>query len=387
MKKILFISNISNKITNFSMPSIIAAQNLGYEFHMAANYSNFKDDTSKYNISIHHIDIVRNPLSLKNIKAYKQMLELIEKEKFHAIHCNTPIGGLLGRLCGKKTKVPKIIYTAHGFHFYKGAPLINRTIFKWVEIWLSHYTDAIITINKEDYKNVQKFRLRKNGNVYYVPGVGIDINKIKKEREKREELLKHIDANNKDILVISVGELNRNKNNRVIIEALGKLRDKRIHYILCGTGEKKEELISLSKQFNIENNVHFLGYRSDIYELLKSCDIFVMPSYREGLSRALMEAMSAGMPCIVSKIRGNVDLIEEGKGGFLINPNDIDGFSKAIVNVIDNKELKCEMGVYNLKKIREFDVENIKEEMKKIYKKVLIEEKTYNEVEDNEEYD
>ena len=144
MKKILFISNISNRITNFSLPSIYAAKNLGYEFHMAANYSNFNDEPEKYDVKLHHIDLDRNPFSKQNIIAYKQMLELIEKEKFDVIHCNTPIGGVLGRLCGKKADVPKVIYTAHGFHFYKGAPLINRTIFKWAEMWMARYTDAIL---------------------------------------------------------------------------------------------------------------------------------------------------------------------------------------------------------------------------------------------------
>ena len=181
MKKILFISNISKKITNFSIPSIIAAQSLGYEFHLAANYSAFDDDASKYNVKIHHLDLARNPFSVKNIRAYKQLVNLIQEEEFDVIHCNTPTGGVLGRLCGKKAKVKKIIYSAHGFHFYNGAPLINNTLFKWVERWLAHYTDAIITINKEDFEAAQKFRLRNGGKVYYVPGVGVDTNSYQLE--------------------------------------------------------------------------------------------------------------------------------------------------------------------------------------------------------------
>ena len=165
MKKILFISNISNRITNFSLPSIYAAKNLGYEFHMAANYSNFNDEPEKYDVKLHHIDLDRNPFSKQNIIAYKQMLELIEKEKFDVIHCNTPIGGVLGRLCGKKADVPKVIYTAHGFHFI-GASLINRTIFKWAEIWMARYTGAITTIIR-DYQATLKLKLRKGGKVYY----------------------------------------------------------------------------------------------------------------------------------------------------------------------------------------------------------------------------
>ena len=371
MKKMLFISNISNRITNFSIPSIIAAQSLGYEFHMAANYSEFKDDPSKYNVKIHHIDIARNPFDLRNIKAYNQMLELIKIEKFDVIHCNTPIGGVLGRLCGKKAKVPKIIYTAHGFHFYKGAPFINRTLFKWAEMWMARFTDVIITINQEDYEAAQEFELKKNGKVYYVPGVGVDTSNIKQAKSKRDEILNIIKADNDSIVLISVGELNKNKNNKVIIKALHKLNNPKIHYLLCGIGDKRDELHALVKNYGLEKNVHFLGYRTDVPELLKSCDIFVMPSFREGLSRSLMEAMSAGLPCIVSRIRGNIDLIQDGSGGFLCNPDDIEGFAKAINKLAVDEDLRKAMKFNNLKRIKNYDVENVINMIKTIYSQEL----------------
>ena len=206
MKKILFISNITNRFTNFSIPSIVAAQSLSYEFHLAANLSGFNDDVSKYAVSFHHIDMVRNPLSPKNINAYRQMLDMIQEEEFDVIHCNTPIGGVLGRLCGKKGKVPKIIYTAHGFHFYEGAPLANRTFFKWAEMWMAHYTDAIITINEEDYKAAQKFNLRNGGNVYCIPGVGIDTKDYRIEGIDREKLRNELGLTADNIVLIAMGD-------------------------------------------------------------------------------------------------------------------------------------------------------------------------------------
>lgn len=372
MKRILFISNIANKITNYTIPSITVSQDLGYEFHLAANCSGFTDDASKYNVTMHHIDLVRNPLSLKNIKAYRQMLDLIKEKKFDVIHCNNPIGGVLGRLCGKKAKVPKIIYTAHGFHFYKGAPFINRTLFKWAEMWMAHYTDAIITINQEDYQAALKFKLRRSGNVYYIPGVGVDTLTIKQADSKREEILREIGADNDSILIVSVGELNKNKNYEVIIKALGKLRDSNLHYLLCGIGVKRDELISIAKKNNIKNNIHFMGYRTDVPQLLKSCDIFVMPSLREGLSRAMMEAMSVGLPCICSKIRGNVDLIEEGKGGYLVKPNDVDEFAGIIYKVVENVELRQKMRKYNLEAVKKYDIKNIQNIVRNVYKEEVL---------------
>lgn len=372
MKKMLFISNITNKITNFSLPSIKASQSLGYEFHLAANLSNFKDDISKYNIMVHHIDLARNPFSWKNIKAYNQMIALIKEEGYDVIHCNTPIGGVLGRLCGNIAKVPKIIYTVHGFHFYNGAPLINRTFYKWIEMWMARYTDSVITINQEDFNYAKTFKLRNKGRVYYVPGVGVDTLMIKEAKEKRLEIIKEIEADNDSILIISVGELNENKNNEVIIGALSKLNNSKIHYIMCGTGKKKDYLLNMINKKNLKNNVHFLEYRSDIAQLLNSVDIFVMPSYREGLSRSIMEAMSAKLPCVVSKIRGNVDLVDEGKGGYLCHPDDIEGFANAIKSLSNDTKLRKNMGEYNLNKINKFDTESVLKELKKIYEKELL---------------
>lgn len=369
--KALIISNLERRFLPGHHSMIDPLEELGYEVSWASNFSDYKEDISKSPCKTVQIDFVRNPANPKNIKAYKQLMKLLNEEKYDVIHCNSPVGGVLGRICGRKAKVPKIIYTAHGFHFYKGAPLINQTLFKWAEMWMAHYTDAIITINNEDYHTAQKFKLRGHGKVYYISGVGVDTSTIKLAKSKRQELLQEIQANNNSILIISIGELNENKNNQVIIKALRKLQNPNIHYILCGVGDKRDELISLVKYNNLENNVHFVGYRTDVPQLLKSSDIYVLPSFREGLSRSLMEAMSAGLLCIISKIRGNVDLIENGKGGYLCKPDDVDGFAKAIDNLVENDKLRQSMGQNNVKTIKRFDVKNVKEEIKKIYEDVL----------------
>jgi len=239
-------------------------------------------------------------------------------------------------------------------------------------MWLSRYTDAIITINKEDYEAANKFKLRNNGRVYYIPGVGVDSIAIKSTNGKRKELLKEINAKDDAIILISIGELNSNKNNTVIIEVLGKLNDTNIHYLLCGVGDKESELRDKVMEYKLERNVHFLGYRDDVPQLLKSSDIFLLPSYREGLSRSLMEAMSAGLPCIVSEIRGNVDLIKDGEGGFTHKPNDKDKLFQVLKILIEDEEVRKRMGLYNYKSVEKFDVENVKNEMNNIYNEVLF---------------
>lgn len=385
MKNYLFITNSNmpspeklisrDKIVldNYSTPCIEAAIFMGYKVYMGFNRTYADELKCDYNVKFYNACIYRSLFDLKNnFKAYRNLMQILINEKINVIHCNSPIGGILGRLCGKNTHVSKIIYTAHGFHFCKGAPLINQTLFKWAEMHLAHYTDAIITINKEDFEAAKKFKLRNNGNIYYLPGgVGVDTAVFNEAKTVRKEILQLINADNNSILIISVGDLNKNKNNEVVIKALSKLKNNKIHYLICGLGDKKNYLINLVKKYNLEKNIHFLGYRMDVPQLLKSCDIFTMMSYREGLSRSLMEAMAAGLPCIASKIRGNVDLIDDKKGGYLVDPNDFNMLANRINELVVDVSMRIDMQNYNLESVKNYDVKNIKLMMKNIYLREL----------------
>lgn len=376
--KLLFISNIGGKsLGNFSKSSILAAKELGIEFHIAANWSNasvklLREDEKRYGIKVHHIDFIRNPFHPKNVRAVKQLLSLINEEKFDAIHCNTPIGGVSGRICGKLLNVPRVIYTAHGFHFYEGAPLVKNKLIKFAEMILAQYTDAIITINQEDYKAAKNFKLRNNGHVYLVHGVGIDTNELRNVQVDKTELRRKLNLKNDDIVMIAMGDLIKRKNYEVAIRAIAETKRSNIHFLICGTGPMLDTLKSLSEELGVSDHIHFLGYRSDIKELLSISDIFLFTTYQEGLPRSMMEAMAAGLPCIASKIRGNIDLIEDGKGGFLYHPDDVEGFTQAINILINDKDLRNKMSHYNLKRIKKFDIYNVKNEMKDIYFKELF---------------
>jgi glycosyltransferase involved in cell wall biosynthesis len=384
MKKYLFISNSSKptiekwtsrdklELSNFSKPCIEAAVSMGYEVYMGVNRMNPEELDCDYDIKFYNQNIFRDVLDIKNnYIAFKNLMMLLKKEKIDVIHCNTPIGGVMGRICGKLGKVPKIIYTAHGFHFYKGAPLINRTLFRWAEMIMAHFTDAIITINHEDYMAAQKFKLRDDGKIYYVPGVGVDTQNYRLENVDKSALRDSLGLDYKDIVLIAMGDLIPRKNYNASIRAIAKARNTKIHFLICGRGSEKVKLEELAKKLHLDNQIHFLGFRSDIKELLQIADIFLFTTFQEGLPRSMMEAMAAGLPCIASKIRGNTELIEDGKGGFLFEPTDIDGFAEAINTLSENENLRKKMGVNNLETIKNFDIENIKNEMKTIYYEIL----------------
>lgn len=376
MKKILYITNISYGVSSFSVAAVASAKTLGYRFFLAGNFSGassekIKNDEEEFGVKIINIDLARSPYSPKNITAYKQLIDFVKKENIDYIHCNTPVGGLLGRLAGKKCKVKKVIYQAHGFHFYKGAPLKNWLIYYPIERWLAHYTDAIITINKEDYERAQGFRLRNNGKVYYVPGVGIDLSQYELPENTRELKRKELGLKETDVALISMGDLIDRKNYPVAIEAVAKANNPNLQYFICGKGPEEEKLKKMVEDLGVKEQIHFLGFRTDIKELLKAADIFLFTSKQEGLARSLMEAMASGLPCIASKIRGNTDLLDEGKGGYLREVTDVTGFSGCLKKLVDDELVRKQMSEYNLSSIKKYEIKVVKESIKEVYSDAL----------------
>lgn len=357
---------------NVSRPWVSKAIDMGYTAYVGINRKYAEELKSDLNARFFYAGIYRNLFDLKrNYKAYQNVKRVLQKEEFDVIHCNTPIGGVLGRLCGRKEKVPKVIYTVHGFHFYKGAPLINRTVLKWAEQWMARYTDTIITINQEDYQTASKLKLRKGGKVYYLPGVGVNTKDYQMVGFDKASMRASLGLGEEDVVLIAMGDLIKRKNYEASIRAIAKANNPRLRFLICGRGPKLDELKQLSVELGVDNKVHFLGFRKDIKDLLQIADIFLFTTYQEGLPRSMMEAMSAGLPCIASKIRGNVDLIEDGKGGYLCAPDDVEGFAKAIDTLAADETLRLKMTASNLKTIESFDIKNIEKIAAEIYAEQL----------------
>ncbi|MBK5253015.1 MAG: glycosyltransferase family 4 protein [Peptostreptococcaceae bacterium] len=379
MKKVLIVSSVASMIEQFNMPNINLLIKLGYKIHVACNFEEgntcsddqiykLKKSLEELDVEYYQIDFKRNVMKIfDNIQAYKKVLNLMENNEYSFVHCHSPIGGVCARLAGKATNT-KVIYTAHGFHFYKGAPIKYWMIFYPIEKWLSRYTDVLITINEEDFARANKhFNACK---VEYIHGVGIDIKKLSKivvdKSEKRKELGIPVDA----FLVISVGELNKNKNHETIIKAIAELNNPNVYYAVCGQGSLEGYLEDLIKELSLEKQVKLLGYRRDVAEISKISDLFIFPSIREGLPVALMEAMAMGMPVIGSKIRGNIDLIKYDEDEFLCKAKDVDRFKTLLQRIIDNEELRLSMKNSNLENIKLFSLKSVLRETENIYESI-----------------
>ncbi len=386
-KSYLFISNSTKptreaansmdpvKLDNFSRWPIEAAIARGYKVYMGTNrtYADQLTSADGYDITFYNSCTYRSIFAFKdNWQAYKNLCALLKSHpEIEFIHCNTPIGGLMGRICGKRCGVKKIIYTAHGFHFFKGAPLFNNTILKWIEKAMAHWTDAILTMNQEDYEAAQKFHLRNNGKVYCVPGVGVDTKSFDNVSVNRGAVRKALGLSEDTIMAIAMGDIIPRKNYKTVIEAIAFAKRPSLHYIICGRGLQIEELETYAQSLGIADQIHFLGFRTDIKELALASDLFLFASLQEGLPRSTMEAMCAGLPCVISSIRGHVDLIENEKGGLLCPVNDVKAFALAIQRAVDDRAFRKQMGMLAKERVKAFDSEVVKHRIEEIYEDIL----------------
>lgn len=361
MKKVLFVATVvKTHIMEFHIPYLKMFKEMGWETAVAArnDYENPADCVIPYCDTYYNIPFERNPLKPGNLKAYTELKKVIDEGGYDIIHCHTPVGAMLTRLAAKQARKngTKVFYTAHGFHFYKGAPAINWLLYYPVEKWLSRYTDVLITINKEDYERAKTF---KAGRVCYVPGVGIDLKKFatsdELHKEKRSWLCKEFDIPEDAMILLSVGEVNKNKNHRVVIEALGKLKRKDIYYVICGRGPLRDAYVSLAEQLNIGKQVILTGYRTDVADFYKAADVFVFPSFREGLPVSVMEAMASGLPIIATSIRGSSDIVKEAINGKLLKPDDVDGFAN-VIEAFRNEELLNSIAKTNAQEAGKYDL-------------------------------
>ena len=295
--------------------------------------------------------------------------EIIDTGKYDIIHCHTPVGAMLARLAARdaRKKGTKVIYTAHGFHFFKGAPKINWLAFYPAEWMLAPLTDVLITINKEDHA----FALRKlkAKRIEYVPGVGIKTEKFRAPLDIAEKR-RCLGFGEQDFLILTVAEMTPNKNHITVLRALESMKDreefKHIHYLVCGRGEMWHSLERSAREMGIADHIHFLGYRTDAPELYRCCDMFAFVSFREGLSVAMMEAMSSGMSIVCTRIRGNVDLIEDGVSG-LFTENNPEALAEQIRKLYADPQLRQTLGAGAAEKAKLYEEENVHEQMKKIY--------------------
>lgn len=373
--KILFITTLDLQIHTFHERIIHALKEEGNIVDAATNgFLTDKQQNGEYqNPDIHQKYIVpfhRNPLHPDNLKAKNQLRKLIQENHYDVISCHSPSAGFYGRMAAKGLNV-KVIYTAHGFHFWKGAPLINRTAYKGMEQLAAHWTDVLMTINPEDYEAARKFRYKPGGGPVYVPGIGVDVHGIQAFKTEKNIIRKELGIPEDAFVLYSIGEIIKRKNHIFILESLKDIfhRNPDLHYVIAGFGKLKPELEQYIKENHLESQVHLLGFRQDARRLLYGMDTFVFPSLQEGLPVAVMEAMAAGLPVIASDIRGNHDLVQNEKNGMIFPLNDAEAFRHCVEKLYKDPILRQAYGKQAQQDSEQYSLEAVEPQILALYRK------------------
>lgn len=368
MKKVLYITTVSRTINAFLIPHIEMLLENGYQIHCACSIDKPVDESLKdKGVKIFEVPFSRNPLSVDNIKAFKELKELQEIYDYDIVHVHTPIASIYGRLLKRSFPSIKTIYTAHGYHFLKGGSKLGWLLYYPIEKFMAKFTDVTININKEDYEiTKEKLKPRK---VCLFNGVGLDLEKYKKlDDNEFIQTRKELGLSKDDFIVLMIAELNKNKNHKQLINAMEILKEKypNIKAICIGDGNMMEDIKKCINSKNLQGNMFMLGYREDVNKLINISDIGILMSYREGLPRNLMEFMACGRKVIATDIRGCRDIVCNESVGTLVEVNDY----KATAKVIEDYYILRDRSFQLSNEINKYDISSINKELLKIYDEI-----------------
>lgn len=366
MKKILYVATLSRTINAFLIPHIEKLIEDGYEVDCAC----FVDQEIDKRIldkgcNIFEIPFSRNPLHVNNIKAFTELVKLQKENQYDIVHVHTPVAGVYGRLLKRKFPNLKIIYTVHGFHFFKGGPRVNWLIYYPIEKLMARYTDVAVTINLEDFQIAKKIGIK---DVYMTNGVGLDLSYYNRDLYNKSECRKKFNLKDDDFVIVMIAEVNKNKNHKQMINTVEELikENKNVKVLCAGDGPLLNDIKEEIKTKKLDKVILMLGFRDDINEIITCADVGLLVSYREGLPRNIMELMAFGKPVIGTNIRGIRDLINEGENGFLVEVGDYMQTYYAINTLMNDRELLKKMSLKSINMVKKYSIEEVLNDIKKI---------------------
>jgi glycosyltransferase EpsD len=372
LKRILFVANVHQHFLDCHVPYIKWLKEQGHEVHVAAGEDQLVPEASKqFNISIQ-----RSPFRFGNISAYYELKKIIRENKYDLIHCHTPMGAVVARLAARNFRwkgLLKVLYTAHGFHFFKGAPLVYWLTFYLAEKWLSRYTDAIITINQEDYDLVKTHGFR-NKETFRIDSIGVTAGKFFKiSREEKSALRGKYGYSDDQFLLIYAAEFIHRKNHRFIIDALPILVKEipELKILFAGTGELMFKMKAYCHNKNLDPYIDFLEFWQDIGPLMAISDVGISSSRQEGYGMHIAEGMFCGIPFVVTEDRGHREMIIDGVNGYMFPQNDRQKFIERIIHLNRNPEIRKKLGEAAFDSIQKCAVENSLKSMMEIYNRYL----------------
>ncbi len=374
MKKALFIATTGGFLSHFEADNAKMLREMGYEIIYSANYSYHTYGISEIPrandlVKVYQIPIVKEPWRVReNFQAIKWLWRFIENESVDIVLCHNPMGGAIGRLAGlfHREKRPHVIYTAHGFHFYHGAPGKQWLIYGTAEKILARMTDQLLTINKEDFETASRFTLRKNGRVEKISGVGLDRTRFCPRPEIAETVRNELCIPKDAVHFVAASELNKNKNLDRVIQAFARIQAENFYFTVCGSGPEENTLKALIRELNLQNKVRLIGYRTDMEYILQSADWFIASSIREGLGMSALEAMACGVPLVVLDNRGTREYVCDEINSIVCYCNTTEDWCKAFERIQKEPDLRDRLAGNARNSTEMFSTDRTKEQMHRI---------------------
>ena len=382
-KRALMFASVASMVDLFNRDNIKILEDLGCDVTIACNFMEgsvyskrqaraFMNELVATGHDVINVPVPRSIYDIRGmVRTVVKLSDELKKRHYDIVHCQSPIGGVLCRIAAMRARRngTKVLYYAHGFHFFKGAPAKNWLIYYTVEKLCARITDRILTLNREDYRRASRHFKSK---AEFVPGVGLDISEIDAVPKEKERICKELGIPSNKRIVLSVCELSERKNCLVAIKAFLKAAYEDSVLVLCGIGSEEEMLKQYVDKAQANERIIFAGFRNDIISMFKAADVFIFTSKQEGLPVALMQAMASSLPVVCSRIRGNTDLIKDGQGGYMYDPMDVDGFADGLKELLDNRAVCRKMGRVNRRRVAKYDIASVNEIMRNIYISLLL---------------
>lgn len=372
-RKVLFVATVYTHLAAFHVPFIRLLQSWGCEVHAAASPAEGrKDEVEEAGAVCHDIPFARSLTSSQNWRAYRELRALLGRERYDLIHVHTPVAAWLTRLAAHRSRQGPVLYTAHGFHFFRGAPPTHWLLFYPAERIAARWTDALVVMNGEDLAQARTMGFVEGKNLFLVHGVGVDLAAYAPPHGAREAVRAELGLRPDDVAVTCVAEFTPRKNHDQLIAAWTEVvrKSQASHLILVGGGRLREHFERRVQRCAIPN-VRFLGFRRDVPTILQASDVLVLVSRHEGLPRSVLEAMAAGLPVVATDVRGNRDLVEDGVNGLLVRVGDVQGLAEALLRLARDPELRRRMGAAGRDKVTDYSLDRVLDEMAAIYRRFL----------------
>ncbi|MGQ9513182.1 MAG: glycosyltransferase family 4 protein [Thermodesulfitimonas sp.] len=369
--RVLFVATVARHLLAFHQPYFRLWQEWGYAVDVACNPAGEAASFASLGVRLYPVPFGRRPFSRQNLRAGFALWRLCRQESYALVHVHTPVAAFIARLTLRLLRFRPVLYTAHGFHFFRGAPLRNWLLYFPLEWLAARWTDGLILLNREDYERAKRLPMR--GEVFLVPGVGVDAAAFTLPPGETAKRRRELGLQPETPVAAVVAELSRVKNHEQVFRAWRLVVRELPETVLlvAGEGERRCALERLVAQLGIAAHVKFLGFYREIPALLSVSDVVVLTSKREGLPRVILEAMAAGKPVVATDVRGNRDLVVNGETGYLVRVGDVAGTAAAVLHLLRNREDAARMGAAGRRRLEPYDLEKVVAQVAQIYRRYL----------------